>query len=59
MSQLSTVRDQVGCVKSVLEATVGYLKVIYPYEKHFMKIANNKLIFNSQLTMLLEWEYKV
>ena len=51
--------DQVVCVKSFLEALVGYLWEIYPYEKNFMKITNIKLIFNSQLTMSLEWEYKV
>ena len=59
MTRLSMVWDQVVCVKSFLEALVGYLREIYPYEKNFMKITNSKLIFNSQLTMSLEWEYKV
>ena len=42
MRRLSDVRDQHGCARFFLGAMMGHLQETYPYEKHFMKITNNK-----------------
>ena len=42
MRRFFEVRDQEGCIRFFLGAMMGHLQEIYPYERHVMKINNNK-----------------
>jgi len=49
MRQLSEVQDQKGCARFFLGAMVSHLQEIYPYERHFIKITNNKFYIQFSL----------